>query len=229
MDQSIIRIFRKIKNYIDRKKEWNKFYNYWKSRNAHNNVVPKNIFDMDRVSIGSFSYGLLDLIAYNPNGKDKLCIGNFVSISSDVHFLLDEHHQIKTFTTFPLKSILLGEKSESDTISRGSIVVEDEVWIGNSVKILSGVTIGKGSIIATGSVVVSDVPPYSIVGGVPAKVIKYRFEKQMIDRLIYLKLEKIPKKIIMENIELLYKEIDANTILEIEELFKKYEGEIDEK
>jgi len=217
-------IFQKIKNYIDRKKEWNEFYNNWKSRNAHNNVVPKSIVDMNRVSIGFFSYGLLDLIAYNLNGKDKLFIGNFVSISSDVRFLLDEHHQTKTFTTFPLKSILLGSQSSDDANSKGSIVVEDEVWIGNSVTILSGTKIGKGAIIATGAVVTDDIPAYCIAGGVPAKVIKYRFDKEIIDKLVCLELTKLPREVIVQNIELFYTEIDEESIEKIEQLFKKYGG-----
>jgi acetyltransferase-like isoleucine patch superfamily enzyme len=202
--------------------EWNAFYNNWKSRNTHNSVVPKSIVDMNRVSIGSFSYGLLDLIAYNPNGKDKLFIGNFVSISSSVHFLLDEHHQTKTFTTFPLKSILLGSQSYDDANSKGSIIVEDEVWIGNRATILSGTKIGKGAIIAAGAVVTSDIPPYCVAGGVPAKVIKYRFEKQIIDKLVCLELNKLPREAIIENIELFYNQIDEKSIVKIEELFKKY-------
>lgn len=59
-----------------------------------------------------------------------------------------------------------------------------DVWIGNGVKVMKGLTIGNGSIVAAGAVVTKDVPPYAIVGGVPAKVIKYRFEQDIINRLL---------------------------------------------
>jgi len=67
---------------------------------------------------------------------------------------------------------------------KGDIVIGNDVWIGYGVTILSGVTIGDGAIVAANSCVVKDVPPYSIVGGVPAKVIKYRFDDETIGKLL---------------------------------------------
>lgn len=178
-------------------------------------------FNIDIVTVGAYSYGELNLIAYDKNKlTDTLSIGNFVSISTGVKFFLHENHQQNTFTTFPLKSVLLGKPFSCDMIAKGSITVQDEVWIGNSVNILSGVTIGKGAIIATGAVVTKDVPPYSIFGGVPAKLIRYRFKDEIIQRLMILDLIKLPEKVIVENIDLFYQTIDENILCKIENLFK---------
>lgn len=162
----MISLFKSIVNKFKAKKENTKFMQIWNSKNGHNNISPVKIFDIDRVRVGSYSYGALDLYAYNKNNKkDILQIGNFVSISSGVKFFLDENHQSKTFTTFPLKSIFFGKQSSDDALSKGSIIICDEVWIGADTKIMSGVQIGKGAIVATGSVVVSNLPPYCIAGG----------------------------------------------------------------
>lgn len=96
-----------------------------------------------------------------PNGR--ITIGNYVHTGVNVMFLAFNHGFYTT--EIPTK--------EQDYID-APIVVEDDVWIGGGSIILSGVTIGKGAIIAAGAVVNKDVPPYAIVGGVPARVIKYR-------------------------------------------------------
>lgn len=75
------------------------------------------------------------------------------------------------------------QKVKHEATSKGDIVVKDDVWIGYGSIILSGVHIGQGAVIAAGSVVSHDVPPYAIVGGVPARLIKYRFSEEMTKKL----------------------------------------------
>ena len=99
-----------------------------------------------------------------PLPMKKLIVGNYVSIASDSLFLLGTNHQTDTITTYPLHSKLIG-RTPMDALSRGPIVVEDEAWIGSNAIVMSGVSIGKGAIVAAGAIVTKDVPPYAIVGG----------------------------------------------------------------
>jgi len=196
-----------------------RFQREWRERNRHNSTSPHTIFPIDRVQVGKYSYGKLEVTAYNPKGLDKVIIGNFVSISDDVRFLMDEQHQSKTVTSFPLKSILMGRQYPEDACSKGSIYIGDEVWIGQKVTILSGVTVGKGAIIATGAVVVKDVPPYTLVAGVPAKEIRKRFDDEMIEKLLRFDLSKIDESSLIENLDLFYQEVSEETLISIEKKF----------
>ena len=107
----------------------------------------------------------------------------------------------------------MGEKGEA--LTKGPIILEDDVWVGEDVMFLSGVKVGKGAVIAARSVVVKDIPPYSIVGGNPAKVIKYRFAQGIIDKLINIDLSKFDKNLVEENLYELYQNIDENNIDDI--------------
>lgn len=151
----------------------------WKNKNKHNNTEIANNFNQDLVTVGNWSYGPINLVTYND--KSRLKIGNFVSIAHDVTFLLDTEHHTDTISSFPFTTAVLHEGEES--FSKGDIVVEDDVWIGYGATILSGVTIHQGAIIAAHAVVTKDVPAYAIVGGVPAKVIKYRFNENLREEL----------------------------------------------
>lgn len=117
--------------------------------------------------------------------------------------MLDGEHRYDTVSTYPFKARLLNESG--DTLSKGSITIEDDVWIGYRVTILSGVHVGQGAVIAAGAVVTTNIPPYAIVGGVPAKVIKYRFDDNSISQFVNIDYSKLDENSAIEHVEELYK------------------------
>ncbi|MCQ6564940.1 CatB-related O-acetyltransferase [Bacillus mycoides] len=188
------------------------FKKKWRKLNKHNFTNAGNKFPSDLVTVGDFSYGKLNISSFG-NVDEKLIVGNLVSIGGDVLFLLGGNHQYDCLTTYPFKKKVLSKETEA--ITKGPIIIEDDVWIGNNAIILSGVKIGKGAIIAAGSVITKNVEPYSIVGGNPAQLIKYRFNREVMEQLIGLDLGKIDQQFILENEELLYKTIDKDTLKEL--------------
>jgi len=106
-----------------------------------------------------------------------------------------------------------------EAFSKGDITVDDDVWIGYGVTILSGVHIGQGAVVAAGAVVTHDVPPYAIVGGVPAKMIKYRFTPPVIDYMLTLDYGALTEELIKVHVNDLYTEIDGMELEDIEKLF----------
>lgn len=126
------------------------------------------------------------LKAWEPQWKiDKLYIGNYVCIGAESIILMggNNTHRNDWFSNYPfMEHIVEAYKAKGDT------VIGDGVWIGMRSLIMPGLTIGEGAVIAAGSIVVKDVPPYAIVGGNPAKVIKYRFDEPTISSLLALKI-----------------------------------------
>lgn len=152
----------------------------WRKTNKHNHTSVRRVFDISKVNIGNGTYGALNIYTYS-NKAERLDIGNYVSISADVKFILGGNHLIDRISSYPYDVFYFGEIDPSST--KGAIIVEDDVWIGMNAIILSGVRIGQGSVIGAGAVVTKDVPPYAIVVGNPAKVIKYRFSEEIISKL----------------------------------------------
>ena len=179
------------------------FRKRWRNTNRFNTTIPLNIFDINSVFIGKHTYGGIAVLNYN--NYYKLTIGNYCSIATDVMFILDADHYTKHISSFPFKVKMLGEQFEG--VSKGDIIVDDDVWIGYGATIMSGVHISQGAVIAAGAVVTKDVPPYAIVGGVPAKVIKYRFEPVMIEELLKVDYSKLTKEDIEKHIDDLYTEL----------------------
>lgn len=162
------------------------------------------------------SYGRLEIYGWEAE-NEGLLIGDYVSIADEVKFILGGNHHYKSFSNYPFKVKLRIQKNEA--YSNGPIIVEDDVWIGMGSTILSGVRIGKGSVIAAGSVIVKDVEPYSIVGGNPAKQIKMRFDKDLITKIKDFNLRDLDLEIVKKNIDIFYENLDEKNIETITKIF----------
>ena len=170
----------------------------WRRLNGHNSINPKIIFNKNNLHVGKKSYGDLWLYDFSVKSKFKLKIGDYVSIGPNVKFFLNENHFYERLTTFPISKIIKTEVL--DSYSKGNIIVNDEVWIGANSLILSGVNIGKGAIIAAGSVVTKNIEPYSIYGGNPAKLIKMRFSDEIISKVKNINISDLPDAIISDKL-----------------------------
>ena len=172
----------------------------WRKKNRHNLTQAKTVFDIDAVTVGKATYGMLNVVTSGINAH--LTIGNYCSIADNVTFILSAEHPMNTISTYPFKAKLLSQGAEA--LSKGNITVADDVWICNNSLIMSGVTIGQGAVVAAGSVVTKDVPPYAVVGGVPTKIIKYRFSPELIEELLKVDYSRLDKELVQEHIEDLY-------------------------
>jgi len=202
------------------------FEKRWRRRNPHNETkIGDRSFPMEVVSVGKGSYGTIIIQSLYVTEKEKITIGNYVSIAPNVTFLLGVNHQINTATTFPFHSKLI-QRSSIDAISKGPIVVEDEVWIGTGAMIFSGVTVGKGAIVAAGAIVTKDVPAYAIVGGNPAKVIRFRFSAEIISIIKPIHFINFSDEWIKKNIDAIYKKIETiEDAIQLKALTDSYQTE----
>lgn len=191
------------------------FQRKWRKRNEHNYTGAVNCFDMEKVSVGNYTYGGIEVLDFGTSSKLK--IGHFCSIAPNVFFCLGADHKINTISSYPFKVKVLGEANEA--ISKGDIAIEDDVWLGYGVKVMSGVKIGQGAVIAAGAVVTKDIPPYAIAGGVPAKVIKYRFAEEDIKKMLEIDYSQLDEETIRMNIDALY--VPVETVDQIEWMPKK--------
>ncbi|MBR3654019.1 MAG: CatB-related O-acetyltransferase [Elusimicrobia bacterium] len=153
---------------------------------------------------------------------DKLIIGKFCQIAAGVNFVMNgANHQMNAVTTFPFY-IFEGWKQKVPPLNKmpvkGDTIIGNDVWIGQNVTILPGVHIGDGAIIGLNSVVGSDVAPYTIVAGNPAKVIRKRFDNELIKLLLKLKWWDKSIKEINDLIPIL----TDNNLAEVKKFLKKY-------
>ena len=168
--------------------------------------------------VGKKTYGELNVTDFSP-ADTKLLIGSYCSIAPNVRFLLGGEHQIKSISTYPFKVKTFGAAREAN--SKGDIVVKDDVWIGDGAIISSGVTIGQGAIIAAGAVVTKNVEPYAIVGGSPAKLIKYRFAKVFREKLLEINIVKLFDSFTKNDLQLIYQDLTEDVLNKILEKYNE--------
>lgn len=137
-------------------------------------------------SIGKWSYGNPSI--FNRNEGTVFKIGAFCSIASGVKIFLGGEHRTDWITTYPFNILWKKAKHiKGHPRSKGDVVIGNDVWIGRDAVILSGVTVGDGAVIGARALVTKNVPPYSIVAGNPARVIRKRFDEATVERLLELK------------------------------------------
>ena len=197
-------ILRELRNHI----RLLKFKEKWRAANSNNATCAGNIFPVSVVTIGNHTYGTLH-VHYYKQANEHLSIGSYCSIADDVHFFLGGEHNYRTISSFPFKNRIT-KNQISEAISKGPIIIADDVWIGSKVIILSGTKIGQGAVIGAGSVVRGNVPSYAIYAG--GKVIKYRFSPDIIKRLQSFDFSKLDWEKIDENFDLIYTELNEDNI-----------------
>lgn len=195
---------------IIRKVEFAIFRVKWAKSNTHNLTKPAKCFPIHLVSVGEYSYGLIDVYPYYADGEG-LTVGKYCSIAKGVKFILGGNHNIKSLMTFPVRNKFV-DSHMIDSYTKGRIVLEDDVWIGVGVRVLSGVRLGQGCVVAAGSVVTKSFPPFSVIGGNPAKIIKMRFSEDVIVKLVENKIVvgDFSRSFILDNIELFNDDLNSD-------------------
>lgn len=176
----------------------------------------KNIIKNPNILVGDYTYydDEEDVNNFELNVKyhfdfigDKLIIGKFCMIASGVEFIMNGgNHMTESKSSYPFE--IFGHGWENGMKgkaypNKGDTVVGNDVWIGYKACIMPGVQIGDGAIIATRSIVTQNVSPYAVVGGNPAKLIKYRFEPETIEKLLTEKWWDWPAEKITDQLEYL--------------------------
>jgi len=160
-------------------------------------------------SIDDKSYIAGDNLGLNCTKISYTSIGKYTSIAQNF-VTLPQSHDYNRVSSYPFNNVLL---DGNDIITR-RISIGNDVWIGSNVVVLGGVTIGDGAVVGAGAIVTKDVPPYAIVVGSPARVIKYRFSSRIISKLLKIKWWE------REDIEMIN---DLRNKISIEEFIRKYE------
>lgn len=181
-------------------------------------IYLKNVITNPNIKVGDFTmyndfvndptkFEKNNVLYHYPINHDKLQIGKFCSIACGAKFLFNSaNHTLSSLSSYPFPLFFEEWRLEREDVTRawdnkGDIIIGNDVWIGYEAVILAGVTIGDGAIIGTRAVVTKDVPPYTIVGGVPAKPIKRRFSEETVSELLEIQWWNWSKEKIAKNID----------------------------
>jgi len=136
---------------------------------------------------GKHTYGPQPIIFGHQSILHGSSIGKFCSLADNIQFIAKGAHMIDWVTTYPFSAIWDMDVPLHSLPPHSPIIIGNDVWIASNVKIKQGVVIGDGAVLATESFITKDVPPYAVVGGNPAKIIKYRFSEEQIKFLLSIK------------------------------------------
>lgn len=166
----------------------------WLPPRKDNSIINKTSDYGPKVTVGRHTYGIKKRTVFSelsPN-QPPVSIGSFCSIASGVVILANADHPIHLPSIYPFRSNLFakgkkpGKTSPNlDVVTKGPVEIGHDVWIGTNAIVLSGVSIGTGAVIGAGAVVTKAIPPYAIAVGNPARVVRYRFEPEIIERLLH--------------------------------------------
>ena len=193
------------------KPDWRKIYPL-KSRDESVTYIKPTLIGIKNIQVGEYTYydgqNFTSRVTHHYDFiGDKLIIGKFCQIGRNVEFIMNgANHQMNSVSTYPFY-IFKGWEQEppkkEDLPYKGDTVIGNDVWIGQNVTFLPGVHVGDGCIVGANSVVGSDIPPYSVVVGNPAKVIRKRFDDEMVGLLEKLQWWNLPINKIQKIIPLL--------------------------
>lgn len=159
------------------------------NRSSGGVVFTNKLPEFESYSIGDYTYGVPSVLF--PNDKATLKIGKFCSIAKNVTIFLGGNHRPDWISTYPFFEIFDDLKPVKKTIghpsTKGDVIIGNDVWIGRNATILSGVNIGNGAVVAAEAVVTKSIAPYEIWAGNPAKLIKRRFDDNIVSSLEALK------------------------------------------
>ncbi|WP_279362441.1 CatB-related O-acetyltransferase [Xanthomonas sacchari] len=147
-------------------------------------AIPPLVSNDPRITVGRFTYGEARFKVWTE--AERIQIGAFCSIAEGVIIFGGGEHRSDWITTYPLRIAFGSPGAGQDGLphTKGPTIIGNDVWIGHGAMVLSGVTVGDGACIGAGAVVSKDVPPYAIVAGNPARLVRMRFDAQSVARLL---------------------------------------------
>lgn len=199
-----------IRRVLSRLSAWRRKREF-KRNNTHNQTWLVTARDIFCITIGNMTWGGIQVLDYLPSDSQEcqIKIGSYCSIAGDVKFMRGGEHRIDRVSTFLYKNCF--SLGDGENLKKSAdILVGDDVWIGYGALILPGANIGQGAVIGAGSVVRGVVPPYGVYVG--DKVIKYRFERPLIEELLKLDYGKLTPEMIREQLSFFYTKVDSSVV-----------------
>jgi acetyltransferase-like isoleucine patch superfamily enzyme len=178
---------------------------------------------LGKLSIGIGSYSADEIDVWHTSNFTSIRIGNYTSIGRGLKLIATGGHSTKLISTYGFASFD-GRKSGREAVfNLGDISIGNDVWIGDDVTIMGGVQVQDGVIIGTKSLVTKDLDAFGVYGGVPAKLLKYRFSLRIIRELKKIKWWDLPPELLKRNINIFYEKNIPSAVAKLSSLRRDYD------